>query len=333
VTSPASILITGGAGFVGANLANHLLSGGRLVTILDDLRRAGSEQNAAWLEGAYPRQVRLVRAPMRDRAALEAAVAGVDAVIHLAAQVAVTNSLTDPLEDFQVNAAGTLDLLEAVRRHVPQAPFIYSSTNKVYGRLSGRVEPVAESQPLDPHSPYACSKAAADQYVRDYHRCFGLRTVVLRQSCVYGPHQYGTEDQGWVAHFARFTLGGQRITIYGDGSQVRDLLHIDDLANLYAQTIESIDKCAGLALNVGGGPANSRSVVEVARALGELVGRQAPLDFAASRPGDQRYFVSDLSLTTRLLGWTPSIHVEAGLTELVAWLRQIVDRNTAGAIP
>jgi CDP-paratose 2-epimerase len=326
VKGAATILVTGGAGFVGTNLAYGLLRSGRRVTILDDLRRPGSERNAAWLEATHPDRLQLVRAPMADRAALEAAVSGAEAIVHLAAQVAVTSSLADPAEDLQVNVVGTLNLLEAVRRHAPESPLLYASTNKVYGQLQGRTDPVGEDQALDPHTPYACSKAAADQYVRDYHRCFGLRTVALRQSCVYGPHQHGTEDQGWVAHFARSILAGQPLTVYGDGGQVRDLLQIDDLVALYEAAIEGIDRCAGLALNVGGGPANARTVLGISRTLEELTGRPARLDFADWRAGDQRYFVSDVSTAAQLLGWEPRIGVEAGLERMLGWMASIPDR-------
>lgn len=319
----ASILITGGAGFVGVNVADQLAANGHSVDVLDDLRRPGSDRNAAWLTGRHPETVRLVRAALADRDALSRCVRGRDAVIHLAAQVAVTASLRDPLEDCAVNALGTLHVLEAIRLHAPEAAVLYASTNKVYGELAGRGTPVGEDVPLDPRTPYGCSKAAADQYVRDYHHTFGLRTVVFRQSCVYGPHQYGTEDQGWVAHFAHAILAGRPLTVYGDGRQVRDLLEVSDLARLYALAIAGIDRCAGLAVNVGGGPGNARDVVQVIGEIETLTGLEAGVGFAARRPGDQRYFVTDLSLARATLGWAPETGVPEGLARLVAWARTL----------
>ncbi len=250
----ATVLVTGGAGFVGANVADHLVRAGHRVLVIDDLRRPGSEQNAAWLTSTHGSLLDVLVAPLQDQRVMDAALAGCDVVVHLAAQVAVTGSLRDPGEDFEVNSRGTLRLLESVRRQASAVPFLYASTNKVYGPLPEVRGPVGEGQHLDPHTPYGCSKATADLYVREYHRSYGLRTVVFRQSCVYGPLQHGGEDQGWVAHFVHETLAGRAVTIFGDGRQVRDLLEVSDLVRLYELAIANIDRCAGRAFNVGGGP-------------------------------------------------------------------------------
>jgi CDP-paratose 2-epimerase len=322
----ARLLITGGAGFIGVNAASHFLTAGWEVTILDDLSRPASERNLAWAQGEYGKTLSFARADVRQPAALHEAVRGQDAILHLAAQVAVTTSLVDPVADFEVNAAGTLNLLEAVRAQAREAIFIYASTNKVYGELRGVTRPVNESQPLDFHSPYGCSKGAADQYVRDYARIFGLRTLVLRQSCIYGRHQYGTEEQGWLAHFAHSLLARRPLTIYGDGKQVRDLLDVRDLCNLYGIAIDRIDDCAGEAFNVGGGPTNASSLLDAIKTIEQLAGVTARYTFAEPRPGDQQYYVSDISRVGRMLGWQPRVGVRAGLEHLVSWAADSKDR-------
>ena len=316
------LLITGGAGFLGPSAAAHFGDLGWRVTVLDCLARSGAERNLRWLRDRLGSRLDVVPADVRDGGALREAVPGAGAILHLAGQVAVTTSLTDPRTDFDVNARGTLDLLEAARLGAPEAPFLFASTNKVYGALDGRRAPVAEDQPLDPHTPYACSKAAADQYVRDYARCYGLPTVVLRQSCVYGEHQHGTADQGWVAHFVRSVLARRPLTIHGDGSQVRDLLDARDLVGLYAAAIERIDRCRGEALNVGGGPDNARSLLQVIATVEELTGCCAEYRFAEARPGDQACYVSDLGRVADRLGWRPAVGVEPGLDGLVRWVRE-----------
>jgi len=310
-----SILITGGAGFIGVNAAARFARAGHAVTVLDSLQRPGSATNLAWLSDGHP--VEFVRADVRDAAALARAAGGQDVVVHLAGQVAVTTSLADPVADFEANAAGTLNLLEAVRRRAPEAVVLVASTNKVYGALPGRARPVDEAEPLDPRTPYGCSKAAADRYALEYHDAYGLRTVVLRQSCIYGRHQNGTEDQGWLAHFVRVILAGRPLTIYGDGGQVRDLLEVRDLCDLYAVAIERVEDCAGLALNVGGGPGNARSLLQVVAAIEALTGTRADCRYAAARPADQAYYVSDVGLAERRLGWRPRIGVDQGLADLL----------------
>ena len=314
-----AILITGGAGFLGVNAADHFARHGWTVTLLDNLSRANTERNLEWIRAARP-AVKFIRADVLDRAALNDAVQGQDAVLHLAAQVAVTTSVQDPQTDFEVNAGGTLNVLEAVRHRAPEATVIFASTNKVYGELVGVQTPIRESQQLDFHSPYGCSKGAADQYVRDYARCYDMRTVVFRQSCIYGEHQYGTEDQGWVAHFAHAIVNRRPITIYGDGSQVRDLLDARDLSRLYQTAIEGIDRCRGMVFNVGGGKDNARSVLWVIHEIEAATGIKADYAFADWRVGDQRYFVSDNREVRRVLGWSPAIGFAQGLQNLLAWV-------------
>ena len=341
-------LITGGAGFVGTNLADRLAREGRHVRILDDLSRPGVERNARWLRAAHGDRVALELADVRDRFALRRALAGVDAVFHLAAQVAVTTSLDDPLDDFGVNVQGTVTLLEELRRLPEPPPLLFTSTNKVYGALGDvelerdgrRWEPVAqalrrrgvsEERPLDFCTPYGCSKGAADQYVLDYAKTFGLPATVFRMSCIYGPHQHGTEDQGWVAHFALRALAGEPIVVYGDGAQVRDLLYADDLVTAFLLARDRIDAVAGSAFNVGGGPASARSLLEVLDLIEELNGDPPEVVFAEPRPGDQRWYVSDTRRLGAAVGWSPAVPVEDGLERLHEWLSPPVRR--AKAVP
>lgn len=341
---PVRVLITGGAGFIGSNLADRCLARGDRVTILDNFSRPGSEANLEWLiarhgEGAF----RLVRASVLDRQALRGAVEGSELVVHLAAQVAVTSSLVDPLHDFRTNAMGTLCLLEAARRWGKDPILLYASTNKVYGSLAHlrllegptrytapeRPSGIAEDQPLDLATPYACSKGCGDQYTREWARAYGLRTVVLRQSCVYGPRQFGAEDQGWVAWFMIATLAGRRITIYGDGRQVRDLLFVEDLLDAYDAAVQHIDAAAGGVFNIGGGLANTVSVwAEFSPRLAALLGRQPEATFAPARSGDQRWYVSDIRHAGAVLGWQPRTPLESGLERLQAW---IVDHRSVFA--
>lgn len=317
------VLVTGGAGFIGAHLCRRWLEGGAAVTIFDNFSRAGSEENWQRLraESAPAAALALLRGDVRDAAAVAAAVAGQDAVFHLAAQVAVTTSLAEPRRDFEINAGGTLNVLEAARR-ASRPPFVlYSSTNKVYGALRGaaRAAAVGEDQPLDFHSPYGCSKGAADQYVRDYARIFGVPTAVFRMSCIYGPGQNGNEDQGWVAHFARAVRAGETVTIYGDGEQTRDLLFIEDLVEAMLLAWRRREGCAGAVFNIGGGAANVRSLREVMAALERLAGRRLETRAAAARPGDQRHYCSDIRRFQALTGWQPRVGVAAGLARLDQW--------------
>jgi CDP-paratose 2-epimerase len=328
-------VITGGAGFIGTNLADHLLARGDRVTLLDDFSRVGSRENARWLTGRYPERLRVVEFDLSTgEDPLHPVVADADSVFHLAAQVAVTTSVTDPRRDFEVNALGTFNLLEAIRRSGSRAALLYSSTNKVYGEMlhqpviederryayADLPHGVSEAAPLDFHSPYGCSKGAADQYVIDYSRIYGLRTVVFRQSCIYGPHQFGMEDQGWVAWFAIRALQGLPVVIYGDGKQVRDVLFIEDLVAAYTGAIDAIDRTAGQAYNLGGGPTRTLSLLELVSFLDGYFGRPLQHSFADWRPGDQRVYVSDVRKAQRDFGWSPRVDVEAGLGRLVEWL-------------
>jgi len=317
------VLITGGAGFLGVNAAMHLVADGWHVTVLDNLSRPGTERNLKWLITQHPARTSFVKEDVRNASALAEQVKNQDAILHLAGQVAVTTSLVDPTTDFEVNAAGTLNVLEAVRRHNPKAPLVFASTNKVYGKLDRNNIACKESQPIDFHSPYGCSKGAADQYVRDYARCFQMNTVVLRQSCIYGAHQYGTEDQGWVAHFVHSILNDRPLTIYGDGSQVRDLLDARDLCALYATVIDQINKTRGQIFNVGGGPENQRNLLEVINQIGELTHRKPKFSFADWREGDQTYYVSDITKAKQELRWEPRIPFDRGLKDLIAWAASV----------
>jgi CDP-paratose 2-epimerase len=317
------LLITGGAGFLGVNAALHFIEEGWLVTVLDNLSRPGTERNLKWLTAKHPQETTFIKEDVRNASALSEHVKNQDAILHLAGQVAVTTSLTDPVTDFDVNAGGTLNILEATRKHNPEAPFVFASTNKVYGKLENNNIACKESQPIDFHSPYGCSKGAADQYVRDYARCFHMNTVVLRQSCIYGAHQYGTEDQGWVAHFVHSILNNRPLTIYGDGKQVRDLLDARDLSVLYATVIERIDKTRGEIYNVGGGPPNRRNLLEVIDRIGALTNSKPAYTFSDWREGDQVYYVSDISKAKQDLGWEPKIQFDRGLENLVEWARAV----------
>jgi CDP-paratose 2-epimerase len=329
------VIITGGAGFIGCNAASRYLRQGHHVVVVDDLSRPGVERNLAWLEG----QGKLTFAKIDIRHA--ELVAGLfhvhsdaDLVLHLAGQVAVTTSVTDPRTDFEINASGTLNVLEAVRAAQIRAPFVYSSTNKVYGGMEdvGVVEAdgryqyrdlpfgVSEERGLDFHSPYGCSKGSADQYVRDYHRIYGLKTVVFRQSCIYGYRQFGAEDQGWVAWFMIALHAGRPITIYGDGKQVRDILFIDDLLDAFDAAVARIDVSAGQIFNVGGGPANVLSLRELLAFLSRKRGSPVVHGEADWRPGDQRVYVSDIRRAARDLGWAPKMHAHEGLEKLYEWV-------------
>jgi CDP-paratose 2-epimerase len=334
----AKVVVTGGAGFIGSNLVDRLAGAGASVVVLDDLSRAGVEQNLAWLLARHGARVAHVRADVRSARDVAAALDGADQVFHLAAQVAVTTSLLDPRRDFEINALGTLNVLEAVRAQPRPPSLVYTSTNKVYGALpdvplretGARWEPedemlrargVSEARPLDFHSPYGCSKGAADQYIRDHARSFGLPSVVFRMSCIYGPRQLGTEDQGWVAHFLLRGLAGEPLTIYGDGKQVRDLLFVDDLIDALVLAARNARDLAGRAFNIGGGPGATLSLIELLARMAELDGRRPELRFAAERCGDQRYYVSDHQAFTAATGWRPQVGVDEGLVQLHDWLR------------
>jgi CDP-paratose 2-epimerase len=330
------VLITGGCGFVGANLADRLASSGERVLLYDNLSRANVIKNLEWLQQRHGRRVETVIADVSDADALRDTVRQASAVFHLAAQVAVTSSLDDPVSDFETNARGTLNLLEAARRRPDPPPLVFASTNKVYGEpfdpeglvetkqryhpAPGGARAIDETCPLGLRSPYGCSKGAADQYVLDYARVFRLRTVVFRMSCLYGPQQFGTEDQGWVAHFLIRAIQGQPITIFGDGKQVRDVLYVDDAVDAYLLARARVGALAGHAFNLGGGLRNTVSLLELLSRFTEL-GLVCPqVQFAPWRPGDQRYYVSDTSKFERLTGWRAKTSVAEGLRHLQRWL-------------
>ena len=328
--------ITGGAGFIGAHLADRLLGRGESVRILDNLERDGSAQNLEWLRKRHgEEQLEVRRGDVRDAAAVDDAVGGTDWVVHLAGQVAVTSSLVDPRNDFENNAVGAFNIVDAVRRQTKDGrgpALLYASTNKVYGDLARHalvekedrwsfrdlVDGVAESEPVDPHSPYGCSKAVGDLYARDAHRIFGVRSVVLRQSCIYGARQHGIEDQGWVSWLVRSAFQKRRVRVFGDGKQVRDLLWIDDLLDLYDACFERADTVAGEVFNVGGGLKRSLSVWgELGPLLEKAMGRQIETEYHPWRPGDQRVFVCDLRKARSALDWTPQVTPAQGVERMI----------------
>ncbi len=338
-TGPARhghVLITGGAGFIGTNLAHRLLSSGRSVLIYDDLSRPGVEHNVSWLREQHGERVQVEVADIRNPDAIRAAVRSAEQVFHFAAQVAVTTSLTDPRHDFEVNVGGTLNLLEAIRGRENPPPLLFTSTNKVYGGLTDlaleknctRYQPldaalrtgIGEDRPLDFHSPYGCSKGAADQYVLDYARTFGLPAVVFRMSCIYGPHQMGNEDQGWVAHFLIRAIEGEPIILYGDGMQVRDLLFVEDLVDAFLLAHSNIHTLSGQAFNIGGGLGNTISLLELLELIGRLQGARQAVQMKEWRPGDQRYYVSDTRKFKSATGWAPKINAQEGIERLLHWL-------------
>jgi CDP-paratose 2-epimerase len=328
-------VITGGAGFIGSNLADYYLSNSKQVTILDNFSRPGSESNLAWLESRHDNRLKVVRADIRDRdGVLAQVVEGADIVFHLAAQVAVTTSVTDPRHDFEVNAFGTFNVLEAARQSSSKPVVVYSSTNKVYGKMAdlgiierngryayeGNTQGVGEDRPLDPYSPYGCSKCAGDQYMLDYARIYDMKTIVFRQSCIYGPRQFGMEDQGWLAWFSIRALQQMPVTIYGDGKQVRDVLNVEDLIAAYDSAVRNIEITAGRAYNIGGGPNNTLSLLELVEMLNRNLGRKLECGFEDWRPGDQPVFVSNVDKARAEFGWQPRIGVEEGVGRLIDWI-------------
>ena len=350
---PRPVLVTGGAGFIGCNIADRLASKGHAVIIYDSLARPGVERNLAWLEGRHGSAIRPVVADIRNAALLTGAVEQAKAVFHMAAQVAVTTSLADPRTDFDVNVQGTFNLLEAARQCAVPPPVIFASTNKVYGgledidfHLSGeayapadaslRDHGIGEDRPLDFHTPYGCSKGAADQYVLDYGRSFDVPTAVLRMSCIYGQRQMGTEDQGWVAHFLISAIDGRPITLYGDGWQVRDILDVRDAVDAYLAVWRNIDRVRGRAFNLGGGPQNAVSLRQLLAYMGECLGRPVAIEAADWRAGDQRYFVADTRALEATLGVGARKPWRQGVLDLAAWLtgeRQALAAEQDAAAP
>ena len=349
--SAGPVLITGGAGFVATNVAHRLLTNGRPVILFDNLSRAGVERNLQWLRDTHGSLVRVQLGDVRDADAVARVVRQAAQVYHFAAQVAVTTSLVDPFLDFEVNARGTLNVLEAARACPHPPSLLFTSTNKVYGDLEDvglrrngtRYEPsdpelqrhgISEARCLEFHSPYGCSKGVAEQYVLDYARTFGVRSVVFRMSCIYGPHQFGNEDQGWVAHFLIAALRGQRLTLYGDGLQVRDVLFVDDLVDAMLLAQSKANELAGQAFNIGGGAENTTSLVELLELMGDLLGGRPLARMEPWRTADQRYYVSDTAKFRAATGWRPQVGVREGVTSLLEWLveNHIGERQAAGRV-
>jgi len=333
-----NVLITGGAGFIGCNLADYHLRRGDGVVIFDNLSRKGTDSNLAWLRSLHGDRLTFVQGDIRDFEAMLGSMSDdLERVYHMAGQVAVTTSVKDPREDFEINALGTFNLLEAVRQRAPQAIVLFASTNKVYGGIENLAVAegetryyyqdhpfgVPEDQLLDFHSPYGCSKGCGDQYVRDYARIYGLKTVVMRQSCIYGTRQLGVEDQGWVAHFCIAARYGRPLRIYGNGKQVRDVLWIDDLIDAYEMAATHIDVTSGQVYNIGGGPENTISIwAEFGPLLEELAGHHIPVTYEDWRPGDQVAYISDIRKAEQAFGWRPQVSMVEGVTRLWQWIEE-----------
>ncbi|HUG34579.1 MAG TPA: GDP-mannose 4,6-dehydratase [Anaerolineales bacterium] len=330
-------LVTGGAGFIGSNYAHRLIQRGERVTLFDNLSRAGAPRNIAWLKDQFGENgFRLIAGDVRSADQLAEAARDADVIVHLAGQVAVTTSVTNPREDFEANALGTFNALEAARLSGRDPIFLYASTNKVYGGMENVKlieEPTRwlyadldhgcpETQPLDFHSPYGVSKGSGDQYTRDYSRIYGLRSVVFRQSCIYGPRQFGIEDQGWLAWMMIAAVTGRKITIYGDGKQVRDVLHVSDLLDAYDAAIEKIDVAKGQVYNMGGGRRNVMAIwAEFGPILEKLLGKPIEVAHEGWRPGDQRVFYADIRKAQRDLDWMPKIDLEEGMELMFEWVK------------
>ncbi len=329
------MLITGGAGFIGVNAAKVFSQKGWDVTVMDNLSRNGAESNLEWLQ--RQNNINFIKDDIRNRDAVVDVFRRTryQAVIHLAAQVAVTTSVINPQEDFEINACGTFNILEAARCYCPESPFIYASTNKVYGGMESvsivernsryeyakMISGIAEDFHLDFYSPYGCSKGTGDQYVLDYARIYGLPATSFRQSCIYGPHQFGIEDQGWVAWFCIAAILNKPITIYGNGKQLRDILNVNDLIRGYEIAIEQPERVAGQAFNIGGGSENTLSPIELISILEEHVGKTLPVAFDDWRLGDQKVFVCNIGKANSLLKWRPKIKVIDGLQDLIGWIK------------
>ncbi len=329
-------LITGGAGFIGCNLADRLLSSGHDVLIYDDLSRVGGRYNLEWLYSRHGERVKTELADIRDRKALHLAVRHAGQIFHFAAQVGVATSFEDPIADFEINAGGTLNLLEAIRHLDDPPPLLFTSTDKVYGSLDdleleasgSRHQPrvcelrrgIDESRGLDFHSPYGCSKGVADQYVLEYARNRGVPSVVFRMSSVYGPHQHGTEAQGWIAHFLSRTIDDRPLTVYGDGKQVRDALYVDDLVDAFMLAQQHMRDIAGHAFNIGGGVANTLSLVELVEMIAEIHGSIPQVRIGDWRLGDQKFYVSNTARFRKATGWRPQIGIREGVAALYRWL-------------
>lgn len=336
---PRSVLIFGGAGFIGSNLAHYLLTRTEArVHVFDNLSRAGAHHNLQWLRDTAGKsgQLQVTLEDVRNSKPVDKAVGQASEIYHFAAQVAVTTSIANPRHDFEVNLWGTFNVLDAARRCGHKPWILFTSTNKVYGSMGAvALHPqktryvdrdhhlISESQPLDFHSPYGCSKGAADQYVRDFSRIYQIPTVVFRMSCIAGPRQFGTEDQGWVAHFIYSALQQEPIVIYGDGCQVRDVLCVHDLIRAMEAVRSNLDVTAGQVYNVGGGQENTISLLELMNEIEILTGRRLEYVLDERRPGDQLVYVTDCSKLRSHTGWKPEI----GVKETLQLLRNFWDQN------
>ncbi len=332
-----NFLITGGCGFIGSNLVTRLIERGEKISIYDNLSRAGSRKNLEWLRTKYgDNSVNLIIGDVRDGTKIQEAAKESDVIVHLAAQVAVTTSVTHPREDFEINANGTFNVLEAARLSGRKPIFIYASTNKVYGgmedveiveeenhyRYAAYPRGISEERPIDFHSPYGCSKGCGDQYVHDYSRIYDIPSVVFRQSCIYGTRQFGVEDQGWVAWFIIAAVTGRPIKVYGDGKQVRDILYVDDLINAYDIAISQPKLCAGQIFNIGGGPENTISIYkEFFPILEKLLGKKIKVSWGDWRPGDQKVYISDVQKAGKIMKWKPGVGVAQGISRLFDWVK------------
>lgn len=337
------LLITGGCGFLGSNLASDALARSDELIVFDNLYRNGSRDNLTWLKGQG--EFRFEHGDIRNQNDITRLIKEnkPDAIFHLAGQVAMTTSIANPRMDFEVNVIGTHNLLEAVRLYAPEAAVVYSSTNKVYGDLEQytyretetRYECVEkpngfdEDTPMEFHSPYGCSKGAADQYMLDYARIFGLRTVVFRHSSMYGGRQFATYDQGWVGWFCQKAIETQKglikepFTISGNGKQVRDVLHADDMKSLYLAVLKNIEQAKGNVFNIGGGFKNSLSLIELFQLLEEVLSVRLVYENLPVRESDQRVFVANISKTRTLLGWEPHKPAQIGVAEMVRWTEEM----------
>lgn len=334
------VIITGGCGFLGSNLAADAITRGEELIVFDSLYRSGSRENLEWLQNQG--KFRFEHGDIRNTNDITRIIQEFkpDAIFHLAGQVAMTTSIANPRLDFEVNVMGTHNLLEAVRLYAPDAIVVYSSTNKVYGDLEQynyretnvRYECIEqpdgfdEKTPLDFHSPYGCSKGAADQYMLDYARIFGLKTVVFRHSSMYGGRQFATYDQGWVGWFCQKAVETKNgkinspITISGTGKQVRDVLHAEDMKRLYAAAVSNIDNTKGQVFNIGGGISNSLSILELFALIEEISGVKMNYKNIPVRESDQRVFVADITKANVLMGWKVDITARQGVLSMFEWL-------------
>lgn len=326
-------LVTGGAGFVGSNLVNRLLEEGHEVTLFDNLSRRGVNHNLEWLKSKKNKNLTIIKGDVRNPKEIEPVCKDVDAIYHTAAQVAVTTSVSNPREDFEINALGTFNVLEGARKSNTDPTLIFTSTNKVYGALDDlEIEEqktrydfktlktgVPSERPIEPHTPYGCSKGSADSYCLDYHRIYSLNTVVFRMSCIYGTRQFGNVDQGWVVHFIITHILGKPISIYGDGKQVRDILFIDDLVNAFQLATKEIGKTKGQAYAIGGGQKFTISLLELVDQIEKSKNKKFNLTFEDWRPSDQKVYYSDISKAKKGFGWAPAIDPRTGVGRLYEW--------------